>query len=151
MSKAKIVRDSEGLFYGIRINCPGCLYDDGTPSGKVLPVNWLPPGETQESPHVAGKPHWSFNVDFDKPVLGPSVLQTWDIPEACGNPELLAEQRKLAEADPSYRYPMKRQCCHSFVGCNGAAPGQIIFLGDCTHALAGQTVPLAEFPEGWGC
>ncbi|WP_241754456.1 hypothetical protein [Cupriavidus basilensis] len=36
--------------------------------------------------------------------------------------------------------------CHSFV-----TDGRIQFLGDCTHALAGQTVPLAEFPEGGGC
>lgn len=119
--KAKIVRDSEGLFYGIRFDCPGCTWSDGTPSPKVIPVNWLPPGETQESPHNAGKPHWSFNGDFDKPVLGPSVLQ-WR-----GN-----------EGDEYFRR------CHSFVGCNGAQPGQITFLGDCTHALAGQTVDLPE-------
>ena len=34
--------------------------------------------------------------------------------------------------------------CHSFVGCNGALPGQIIFLSDCTHDLAGQVVDLAD-------
>ncbi len=32
--------------------------------------------------------------------------------------------------------------CHSFV-----TDGQIAFLADCTHAMAGQTVPLAELPE----
>lgn len=31
--------------------------------------------------------------------------------------------------------------CHSFV-----RDGQIQFLGDCTHALANQTVPLPEWP-----
>ncbi|MCZ4340562.1 hypothetical protein O4H52_03015 [Sphingomonadaceae bacterium G21617-S1] len=31
--------------------------------------------------------------------------------------------------------------CHSFV-----RNGQIEFLSDCTHALAGQTVPLPPFP-----
>ncbi|MGT2509205.1 hypothetical protein [Cupriavidus basilensis] len=36
--------------------------------------------------------------------------------------------------------------CQSFV-----TDGRIQFLGDCAHALVGQTVPLAEFPEGWGC
>jgi hypothetical protein len=30
---------------------------------------------------------------------------------------------------------LKRHVCHSFMSCNGAAPGQIVFLGDCTHAL----------------
>jgi len=121
--RAKIVRDSEGLFYGIRFNCPGCVWSDGKPMAKVLPVSWLPAGETQESPHVAGKPHWSFNGDFDKPVLGPSVLQT----------------------TPGYAEDgIAPTCCHSFVGCNGAQPGQITFLGDCTHKLAGQTVDLPE-------
>lgn len=32
--------------------------------------------------------------------------------------------------------------CHSFV-----RDGNIQFLGDCTHALAGQTVPLPEWTE----
>jgi len=31
--------------------------------------------------------------------------------------------------------------CHSFV-----IDGQIQFLGDCTHSLAGQTVPLPDWP-----
>ncbi|MGA4275558.1 hypothetical protein ACI2VH_03025 [Ralstonia nicotianae] len=121
MSKAKIVRDSKGLFYGIRFDCPACRWPDGRPQLKVLPVNWLPPGETEESPHVAGKPHWSFNGDFENPVFGPSVLQ-WHGDEGTAR----------------YRR------CHSFVGCNGAQPGQITFLGDCTHALAGQTVELPD-------
>jgi hypothetical protein len=33
-------------------------------------------------------------------------------------------------------------CCHSFV-----TDGKIQFLGDCTHALAGQTVPLEDFDK----
>lgn len=126
MSKAKIIRDGEGLFYGIRFNCPGCLWPDGESMHKVIAVRWLPPGETAESPLVNGKPHWSFNGDFDKPVFGPSVLQTTP-----GYPE----------------DGIAPTCCHSFVGCNGAAPGQIIFLGDCTHALKGQTVDLPEIND----
>jgi hypothetical protein len=121
--KAKIVRDDTGLFYGIRFDCPGCVWPDGKPMRKVIPVRWLPPGETAESPHVAGQPHWSFNGDFERPVLGPSVLQT-----TAGYPD-----EGIAPT-----------CCHSFVGCNGAQPGQIAFLGDCTHALRGQTVDLPE-------
>jgi hypothetical protein len=31
--------------------------------------------------------------------------------------------------------------CHSYV-----TDGQIQFLGDCTHALAGQTVPIPDWP-----
>lgn len=36
-------------------------------------------------------------------------------------------------------------CCHIFV-----RDGQIEFLTDCTHALAGQTVPIPPWPESWG-
>ena len=130
MSKAKIVRDSEGRFYGLKIMCPGCRYagpngSDGGPQPHILPVNWLPPGETEMSPHISWKDRWSFNGDFEKPVFGPS-LNTWWGGEGTG-------------------IPLHR--CHSFIGCNGAQPGQITFLGDCTHALANQTVDLPEVGE----
>ncbi|WP_454735354.1 hypothetical protein [Cupriavidus necator] len=125
MSKAKIVRDSEGLFYGVKFLCPGCLYSDGRPSTHILPVNWLPPGETKESPHNAGKDHWSFSGDFERPAFGPSVNTWW--------------------GGPSTEIPLHR--CHSFIGINGAAPGQIKFLEDCTHALANQTVDLPELED----
>lgn len=39
------------------------------------------------------------------------------------------------------RWPGGRsEVCHSFI-----TDGQIQFLGDCTHALAGQTVPIPEW------
>jgi len=125
MSKAKIVRDSEGLFYGIKWYCPGCDANTRGTGLHVLPVHWLPPGENRESPLVAGKPHWSFNGSMEAPVFGPSVLSSWDEWQGDG-------------------VPPKKHVCHSFVGCNGAAPGQIVFLGDCTHDLAGKTVDLPE-------
>lgn len=37
--------------------------------------------------------------------------------------------------------------CHTFVGCNGAQPGEVIFLGDCTHALAGTVQPFPDLPD----
>ncbi|MNT63780.1 hypothetical protein D3C72_2016250 [compost metagenome] len=71
---------------------------------------------------MANIPKWGFNGDLERPVLTPSVLQNWESSKG-------------------------RRCCHSFVGCNGAQPGQITFLGDCTHALAGQTVDLPELDD----
>lgn len=123
--KAKIIRDSEDRFYGIKWICPGCNTGTRGSGTHILPVSWLPPGETVESPHVTGKPHWSFNGDFENPVFGPSVLSRWDEWQGDG-------------------VPPRQHVCHSFVGCNGAAPGKIIFLGDSTHPLAGQTVELPE-------
>ncbi|MPW16892.1 hypothetical protein GCT13_08100 [Paraburkholderia sp. CNPSo 3157] len=130
MSKAKIVRDSDGLFYGIKILCPGCLYSNGAPMDHVLPTHWLPPGETQHSPHISWKDRWSFNGDFDKPVFGPSLNTWW------------GGETYKRENGEEWGIPLHR--CHSFIGCSGAQPGQITFLGDCTHALANQTVDLPD-------
>lgn len=60
-------------------------------------------------------PRWDFNGDLVRPTVTPSILTDFG-----GDPE-----------------PMR---CHSYV-----TDGQIQFLGDCTHALAGQTVPLEPF------
>lgn len=60
------------------------------------------------------QPDWTWNGDVDRPTFAPSVL---------------------------VRYPwgsdQHQVVCHSFV-----RDGRIEFLGDCTHALAGQTVDL---------
>lgn len=122
MSNAKIVRDTEGQFYGISFNCPGCTWSDGSPMPCTLHVNWLPVGE-QESPHAAGKPHWGFNGDFDAPTFTPSINSWWG-----------------GDGEGDDHIPLHR--CHTFI-----TDGRIQFLGDCTHALVGQTVDLPEIDE----
>ena len=62
---------------------------------------------------------WTFNGDVERPTFSPSML---------------VRSVKNAENDPT------PTCCHSFV-----TDGQIQYLSDCTHALAGQTVPLEDF------
>lgn len=59
-------------------------------------------------------PRWDYNGDAEAPTFRPSVLVTWTQGE---------DNR-----------PMR---CHSYV-----TGGRIEFLGDCTHELAGKTVPL---------
>jgi len=68
-----------------------------------------------------GRPRWGFNGDFDKPTFTPSILV---------NP-----QHKMGE-------PVRGNYhrCHSFV-----EGGNIRFLNDCTHELAGKTVELEPF------
>lgn len=94
-------------------------------------------------------PRWSWNGDVERPVFGPSVLVT------CGH---YVQGFKTgddcwcthnAEEVGAGRRPSAYSCqrCHTFVGCNGAQPGEIIFLGDCTHPLAGKVRPLAEMPS----
>ena len=63
---------------------------------------------------VDGPPRWDWNGSVDKPTFTPSVLVRYN-----WGPE----QHQVV--------------CHSFV-----TDGRIQFLGDCTHALAGQTVDL---------
>jgi hypothetical protein len=108
------------------IHCPACGYAHTMGIG----------------PHARG-PVWSFNGDSHKPVFGPSLLTQrymWHPPVT---PENLAQWREAPWPQEQRSY-----VCHSFIGCNGAQPGQIIFLGDCTHALAGQVVDLPDFPRG---
>lgn len=94
---------------GLAFWCAGC---------KCAHVVWVGEGPG---------PRWSWNGDVDRPVFGPSVLVTYNGPDA-----------GQGRAPPAV--------CHTFVGCNGAQPGQIVYLSDCTHALAGQTVDLVPLP-----
>lgn len=72
--------------------------------------------------HMVG-PGWSFNGDYDRPTFSPSIHILADV-------EVAAPMR------------MRPTLCHSFV-----TDGRIQFLGDCAHALAGQTVDLHPFSE----
>ncbi len=69
-------------------------------------------------------PRWGYNGNPDRPTFTPSVLVTYNGPDA-----------GIDGAPPAV--------CHSFV-----TDGRIQFLGDCTHALAGQTVDLPDFEKG---
>ena len=44
----------------------------------------------------------------------------------------------LAQAlDEAMRDIVECQRCHTWVGCNGARPGEVFFLSDCSHELKG--------------
>ncbi|EYS89462.1 ammonia monooxygenase [Cupriavidus sp. SK-4] len=110
---------------------------------------WCPGcGQSHEIQHGAGPgPRWGWNGDVDRPTFTPSVLvrsghyvQGYD-GRGCWC-DLNAEMKANGE-DPS---GFNCEVCHTFV-----TDGQIQYLGDCTHTLAGQTVPMVGFPEGWGC
>jgi hypothetical protein len=82
-------------------------------------------------------PRWGFNGNFDKPTFEPSVLTQWDEAVPPVNADNLAQWR--AAPWPQHK---EHRVCHTFI-----REGMVQFLGDCTHALAGQTVPMAELPE----
>jgi len=78
-----------------------------------------------------GQGGWGFNGDVHAPTFTPSVLVTWP-----ANPNASEE---FAEWRTERR-------CHSFV-----TAGAIQFLTDSTHSLAGQTVPIPDWPRPeWG-
>lgn len=88
-------------------------------------------------------PRWSFNGDYDRPTFTPSVLVRSGhyVPGQEGKRCWCTYNAEQAAAgkEPG---PFKCSVCHSFV-----RDGQIQFLGDCTHSLAGQTVALQAFDE----
>lgn len=62
---------------------------------------------------------WFWNESYDKPTINPSVLVKWDFD---GN--------------------IPNKICHHYV-----ENGQLKFLSDCTHELAGQTVDMIDLSE----
>lgn len=68
-------------------------------------------------------PRWGYNGNADAPTFTPSVLVTYNGPDAG------------VDGAPS-------AVCHSFV-----TDGRIQFLNDSTHHLAGQTVDLPDWEE----
>jgi len=91
-----------------------------------------------------GKPGqaWGWNGDVDKPVFTPSVLYQRNMWTPPVTPENIEQWR----AAP-WEQVQVQHVCHTFIGCNGAQPGEVIFLGDCTHALAGTVQPLPDLPD----
>lgn len=78
-------------------------------------------------------PRWDFNGDYGKPTFTPSILVQGTQP---------ITDDKHARIMRGEHVEPRPFVCHSFV-----RDGQIQFLSDCTHELAGQTVPLKPFDE----
>lgn len=90
---------------------------------------WCPGCDEAHQVIIAGPKAWGFNNDYERPTFTPSYL-TWVDP----NPN--ADPVKFPKYFNGFR-------CHSFI-----EEGSIRFLSDCTHKLAGETVPLPEWPLG---
>lgn len=68
-------------------------------------------------------PCWTYDANKEAPTFSPSILVSGG-----GTGKFGSEYR-----------------CHTFV-----RNGEIQYLGDCTHALAGKTVPMEPIPDGYG-
>lgn len=85
---------------------------------------WCPGCKSMHQVRVVAEqgtgPLWMWNQCTDSVTLEPSIL---------------------VNAQGPYFNP-GAPICHSFL-----REGQLQFLGDCTHELAGKTVPLPNFPD----
>ena len=76
------------------------------------------------------RPCWGYNDNPDAPTFTPSIL-------------VKATERldddEIARIQAGEKIEPIKVVCHSFV-----TDGMIRFLTDCTHAMAGQTVPLPD-------
>jgi hypothetical protein len=135
MARLRIIRvHGNGEYYGVQFHCPGCDFS------HIVQTDWVPPGMVRDRgcrPDV-----WAFNGDLDHPVFSPSFLLQTVRHDPPVTPENFEEWKR--EPWPQERVPY---VCHSFVGCNGAKPGQIVFLSDCTHDKRGMIVDLPDLGE----
>lgn len=101
----------------VQFRCPGC-------------------GQNHTLPVVSGeRASWQWNGSLGRPTLTPSILAQSGHYVPChraGDPCWCTYNAEHPE-DADFECGI----CHSFV-----TDGQIRFLSDCTHQLAGQTVPL---------
>ncbi len=101
-------------------------------SGQEGLSYWCQGCVSMHSIRTKGAGAWTWNGDVEKPVFGPSVLTTYEA---------------VPDAEPGFEEWRTKRTCHTFVGCNGAQPGEVIFLGDCTHPLAGTVQPFPDLPD----
>lgn len=91
---------------------------------------------------VRAGPHpcWGYNGDPVKPTFKPSIAVSGHnfTPKGRADYDAWVEAGMPKPAPASFE--SAPTVCHSFV-----TDGQIQFLSDCTHGLAGQTVPLPEW------
>lgn len=90
-----------------------------------LVMFWCPGCNEPHAVKIAGPAAWGYNGNPDAPTFTPSVKVMWP-----ANPDAIA----------GFEMWRAERVCHSYV-----TDGQIQFLSDCTHPLAGQTVPLPDF------
>jgi len=96
-----------------------------------------------EKAHVVrtdGAGPWTFDGNLEAPTFSPSVLCTSGhyVPTHKEGDRCWCTYNAEHPERPS-RFHCER--CHTFIRA-----GMVQFLSDCTHALAGQTLPLPDLP-----
>lgn len=86
---------------------------------------------------VEGEHAWTWNQSIESPTFTPSIL----VEQTLYGPGKLP----FRQYDGEFPCEAAKAVCHSFV-----TDGQIRFLDDCYHKLAGQTVPLPDWESAFG-
>lgn len=94
---------------------------------------WCPGCEDLHAVVVEGEPLWQWDGNLDAPTISPSIK----VEGVQWAPEFTFHRPRHAIEVGGHTV------CHSYV-----TRGQWIFLGDCTHDLRGQTVPMVPIPAG---
>lgn len=114
MAKARVLHDGKYADF----HCPGC--------GEIHCLTVKP----------ASPQGWDFNGNLDTPTFQPSVLvRVGHYAPHFKGPECWCNYKERTGEAAPYACVV----CHSFV-----RDGMIEFLSDCTHALAGKTLPLPD-------
>ncbi|WP_041702832.1 DUF6527 family protein [Pseudogulbenkiania sp. NH8B] len=97
--------------------------------------------DTHTISHGAGHgPRWGWNGNAESPTFTPSVLvRSGHYVPGCDPESCWCTYNAEHPDEPA---PFVCGICHSFV-----TDGQIQFLSDSTHELAGRTVPLPDLPQ----
>ncbi|GAF73901.1 unnamed protein product [marine sediment metagenome] len=117
-------QDKDGKRIGYHIWCEGCEEYHGI---------WV----YNSNSYNGAK--WTFNEDMIKPTFSPSLLVRSGHYQEDHKGGCWCDYNKK---NPDKKAPFKCGVCHSFI-----RNGQIQYLNDCTHKLAGQTIDLKPDPN----
>lgn len=123
----KVRRWEGGGRVGLSYLCQGC---DETHSVVIERQDRAGPG-----------PCWGYNGNPAAPTFTPSVLVTSGHYMPGHDPAKGCYCTNPAPDDEGWGFECGR--CHTFI-----TDGMVQFLGDCTHSLAGQTLPVPDWPRG---
>jgi hypothetical protein len=87
-------------------------------------------------------PKWDWDGNIEEPTFSPSVLIRSGHYARHYNDKRDTCWCTYWKEHPDEKRVFECSVCHIFV-----RKGMIEFLSDCTHALAGKTVPLPPFPD----
>lgn len=104
-------------------------------------IYWCQGCEEIHSVRTDGSGAWGFDGNLEAPTFSPSVLVTSGHYLDSHQPGQGCWCTYNA-AHPDKPAPFKCQRCHTFIRA-----GMVEFLGDCSHPLAGQTLPLPDLPH----